>query len=227
MDQLSITPSPKRIEERQEGKAENGEEVAIDFLKQLAADGFELIGADRAEHHFAGSRKIMSDEFRRQLAHSEVGDIRLRPHGPAIIGQRDRGVQCVGPAAKVEQLRPCRFHIFGLGDNPALKDEHLIGANDEGAFRQIAHRFRLGAGENFSRVMRVERLLVANRLKHEALVEPRRLSDESEPRLLEHPRPRLAGGRQNKRRTPRLQKSRHAKFLMPPAPALRGRYRDG
>src|SRR4029078_12731268 len=75
--------APERIEERNKREPENGEIVAVDFLAHPQAERFELVRPDRAQHLLAGSREVTADELRRELAHAERGNGRLRPDGLA------------------------------------------------------------------------------------------------------------------------------------------------
>ena len=56
--------APQGVEQRQQGKAQDGKIIAVDFLEQLDAESFELIGADGAQHLLAGGSEIAADEFR-------------------------------------------------------------------------------------------------------------------------------------------------------------------
>src|SRR5262245_15569380 len=87
--------APKRIEERNEGQAENRKIVALDRLEQLHAKRLDLIGADGVEDLFARGGKIAADESRRQLAHRERRDRRFGPDGLAVDRDRDRGMKRV------------------------------------------------------------------------------------------------------------------------------------
>ena len=100
---------------------------------------------------------------------------------------------------------------FGLaGDDLVFEGEHLIGADHKGALGKIADRLRFGTRQDFGNIVGIECLLAADCLAHGGLVEARRLGDEGETRRFEEPRPRLAGRRQDERRTPGLKHPCHA-----------------
>ena len=81
----------------------------------------------------------------------------MRKDGLPVDGERDRGMKRVALAAEIEQLAARCLHAVGLGEDTVARGQHLVRPDDEGAVRQIAHRFRLGAGEHLGDIARVER----------------------------------------------------------------------
>src|SRR5215471_12198066 len=172
--------APERIEERDERKAKDDEIIAVDLLEQLDADRLDLIGPDRAQHLLAGGGEIMADELGRELAHGERRDLRRGPDGLAVRRHRHRSVERVRLTPEVEQLPARRLHAVWLRQNLIAESEHLVGADDIGLARKIAHGFRLGARQHLSDIVGAKRLLATHGLSHHALVEPWRLDDEGE-----------------------------------------------
>src|SRR5689334_16748129 len=142
---LDYALAPKRVEERDKWQPKNDEVVAVDSVEQLNADRLDLIGPDRVQHLLAGSGKIAANEFGRELAHSEGRDLGRRPDGLSVRRDGNRRMQRMRLSAQVEQLPSRRLHAVGLRHDLIAEGEHLVGADDVGLGRKIAHRLRLGA----------------------------------------------------------------------------------
>ena len=73
--------------------------------------------------------------------------------------ERHGGMQPVRLAAESRAAADRAVSMLsGFDKISPSKRQHLVGADDEGSRREIAHRFGLGAGQHLGDVLRLERI---------------------------------------------------------------------